>query len=558
VILEDDESDIPEPEPEATAVSASVDAGADPAFDLSKPVYPSSHEAWWDVEDGCYIDDDLRPISLLEQEGLASTPDQPHSCYHSPRPSLDPINQHDNSDGDNNNETMRGTSDEPASHIIILQPLDENSEGGNDKNASKLEISMQLAFEEQEKSLSAPAPSSCHSHRPSGEPSHLQLGQENDQSGTGYGILEGPGQGFPLCSQNEVGETGGIEIQQQEELVGQDEELGRPAMSDQQNLVEVVDADDPKNKETTEALPAAQLEIEKEYRHTSRASQTPSPSAPSDPAPAGESESGKWGEKRGRQDTHTEISSETHPSVNTDDTCETQPAKRRKRRSAPAVTLPFHVRRSRRLLPPSTTSLEIDDAQPQADRGCPSTLVNDEQHHASRISQCPVATGAVPVAEYQEWPFHGFLKRTRIGDDITYNLEFKLPLTSSQSSFGGATTAEAGNNHIDSTRTRPQNSTAVDARALAPRRSKLSISYDNKGLSDSDPECSSDNDGCSSEDELGRSSTSRQIRWSDLDEQRLLAYKKEGKPWEWIFDKFPGRTRPAVRTRWNMVRPRGD
>ncbi|KAN0098257.1 hypothetical protein V8E51_013920 [Hyaloscypha variabilis] len=34
---------------------------------------------------------------------------------------------------------------------------------------------------------------------------------------------------------------------------------------------------------------------------------------------------------------------------------------------------------------------------------------------------------AVPVAEYQEWPFQDFLKCTRIGDDVTYNLEFKLP-----------------------------------------------------------------------------------------------------------------------------------
>jgi hypothetical protein len=41
--------------------------------------------------------------------------------------------------------------------------------------------------------------------------------------------------------------------------------------------------------------------------------------------------------------------------------------------------------------------------------------------------------------------------------------------------------------------------------------------------------------------ELGRSSTSKQSRWSDLDEQRLLAYKKEGKSWEWIFGQFPGR-----------------
>jgi hypothetical protein len=38
-----------------------------------------------------------------------------------------------------------------------------------------------------------------------------------------------------------------------------------------------------------------------------------------------------------------------------------------------------------------------------------------------------VALEAVPVAEYQEWPFQGFLKRIRIGEDVTYNLEFKLP-----------------------------------------------------------------------------------------------------------------------------------
>jgi len=34
---------------------------------------------------------------------------------------------------------------------------------------------------------------------------------------------------------------------------------------------------------------------------------------------------------------------------------------------------------------------------------------------------------SAPFAEYQEWPFQGFLKRTKIGDNVTYNLEFKLP-----------------------------------------------------------------------------------------------------------------------------------
>jgi hypothetical protein len=38
-----------------------------------------------------------------------------------------------------------------------------------------------------------------------------------------------------------------------------------------------------------------------------------------------------------------------------------------------------------------------------------------------------MALEAVAVAEYQEWPFQGFFKRIRIGDNVTYNLEFKLP-----------------------------------------------------------------------------------------------------------------------------------
>jgi hypothetical protein len=37
---------------------------------------------------------------------------------------------------------------------------------------------------------------------------------------------------------------------------------------------------------------------------------------------------------------------------------------------------------------------------------------------------------STPVAEYQEWPFQGFLKRTMIGNQTMYNLEFALPRTS--------------------------------------------------------------------------------------------------------------------------------
>ncbi|KAH8772392.1 hypothetical protein BGZ57DRAFT_984516 [Hyaloscypha finlandica] len=65
VVLGDDESDTPKPVPEAVAVS--IDAGADPASELSK-------KPWWDAEDECYVDDDLHPIPPLEQESLTSTP----------------------------------------------------------------------------------------------------------------------------------------------------------------------------------------------------------------------------------------------------------------------------------------------------------------------------------------------------------------------------------------------------------------------------------------------------------------------------------------------------
>jgi hypothetical protein len=117
-------------------------------------------------------------------------------------------------------------------------------------------------------------------------------------------------------------------------------------------------------------------------------------------------------------------------------------------------------------------------------------------------------------------------------------------------------TAEASPTHR-ATRIQPQHGTAVNAEAITSQRSKPFSLDDDGGLTDRDPDPSSDDDGCSSEDER-RSHTSKHSRWSDLVEQRLLAYKKEGKSWEWIFGKFPGRTRPAIRTRWNMVRPRGD
>ncbi|KAH8760019.1 hypothetical protein BGZ57DRAFT_932085 [Hyaloscypha finlandica] len=92
---------------------------------------------------------------------------------------------------------------------------------------------------------------------------------------------------------------------------------------------------------------------------------------------------------------------------------------------------------------------------------------------------------------------------------------------------------------------RPQ---AVNTGALALRGSEPSSSNDDGGLSDSDPELGSDGDrdGCSSEDELSCSGTRMNVPWDPIDEQRLLAYKKERKSWKWIFRQFPGRTQAAA------------
>jgi hypothetical protein len=100
-----------------------------------------------------------------------------------------------------------------------------------------------------------------------------------------------------------------------------------------------------------------------------------------------------------------------------------------------------------------------------------------------------------------------------------------------------------------------QHSKAADAGALLSEGSEPSSSDDESGLSDSDPDLSSDDDACSSKKKQG-SSTRMNIPWEPVDEQRLLAYKKEDKSWEWIFKKFPGRTPAAVRTRWTMLQHR--
>ena len=152
MILEDDKRDTPDPE--AAAVSASVDAGTDFAFELSKSIVLSSPGRWYDVEAGCYIDEEPSlGLETEEQRGPAvSTPTHSHhhSPHHSPGPSNHQISQHD---------------DGRDAQRALEELLHEDSRGESGEKVSQLEVDMLLAFEEQEKSSSAIALSSLCAHR---------------------------------------------------------------------------------------------------------------------------------------------------------------------------------------------------------------------------------------------------------------------------------------------------------------------------------------------------------------------------------------------------------
>jgi hypothetical protein len=169
VILEDDKPDTPNPE--AAAVSALVNASADFAFELSKPIDLSNYEAWYNVKAGCYVDKEL-PLSLKsEQEGLAASTlvhDHSHSRYHSPKPLHNQISQY------NSNRNTQRTLEELRPYTLP-KPLDEDSRGESEENVSKLEMDMLLAFEKQEKLSSATAPSSTRPHCHSTEQSHPRI-----------------------------------------------------------------------------------------------------------------------------------------------------------------------------------------------------------------------------------------------------------------------------------------------------------------------------------------------------------------------------------------------
>lgn len=179
MVLADNEPDTPSPlaDPEAASHSAAVNAGPVPASELSKPADPPGPEAWWDVEDACFVDEDLHPLPTLELEGSESAlaPIQSNS-RHSPGRSQEQTNAY----GDDS--ATRSASEEPAPRPLPTL-LEKNGGSGSREDASDLERNIQMASEEQVELLAA-SPSSPHPRR-SAEPTHPRTDQ-----GRGQGSLE--------------------------------------------------------------------------------------------------------------------------------------------------------------------------------------------------------------------------------------------------------------------------------------------------------------------------------------------------------------------------------
>lgn len=354
----------------------------DQTLEPSKPIDPPGPTRWYDIEDECFIDDE--PTSgptLAEATGPPFAPTQDKLLHRSSGPSQD---------WDENGRITRYASEEPVAPHFLLESLGEDDEGWRDDNVAVLERELVQALKIQALELQAAAahelpslasvPSSPRPRR-SSEPSHPRTDQQYDQGGASCGSSEEPGHGSLILDQDQEEE----EQQHHERAAGE-------AVTEE--------ADD-------------NWEGGQEQR----------------------------GEKRQRRDATEGLSSEIHDFESSDEDDEgPRPAKRRKLPSISADTALSppsepgpgrRVVRHGRLTPPSASQHEADDVQSAAERGCSPDLAENKRQCAPQTPRGPSATQeSVPVAEYREWSFQGFLKRTRIGNGTTYNLEFTLPCIS--------------------------------------------------------------------------------------------------------------------------------
>lgn len=203
-MLEDDETS--SPSVEAAAVPASVDADIESTAELSKPTDPLSQEAWYDVDDSCYVVED-RPLPLPEKDSFA--PALAHDQHLSPGLLENPVNQQ-------NDRNAQCISEELEANPLP-QLLDEDSGRNCRENSSGLERDILLEFEARENLSSAGAPGSPRPHHHNSGLAHPPMDQEPDHIGINCDGLEELRHDSPPRAQAE--ERGPQEQQHQKAVV---------------------------------------------------------------------------------------------------------------------------------------------------------------------------------------------------------------------------------------------------------------------------------------------------------------------------------------------------
>jgi hypothetical protein len=265
MILDDDESDEADTEDEAEDTSDNADnanvgrieqdasphnalATAELALGLAKETDAPRLEEWFDLEEDRYVYEPTSGLGSCEQQGVPSAPaqDQPHTLRQSFGPSQDQTNQQD----------ITSVESVPNS---LHRPSDDGDDGWTKDSMAELEREVGLALVAQAMSSSASAPSSP---RPRSVEALPGKGHSQDDRSETTGSRPQPRDASRPGTPDQ-----GLEEREQREAQVVAEPPGRrnvrPAVGEQQDLAEVDDTDDPKDKATIKALPATQLKIDK-------------------------------------------------------------------------------------------------------------------------------------------------------------------------------------------------------------------------------------------------------------------------------------------------------
>jgi hypothetical protein len=147
------------------------------------------------------------------------------------------------------------------------------------------------------------------------------------------------------------------------------------------------------------------------------------------------------------------------------------------------------------------------------------TPVDNDHHHTPRTSRSPsITVESALVAEYQEWPFQGFLKRTRIGNETTYNLEFQL-------------------SHVPEHLHLPVLSEALGMRSNKETSAEPATPHNIVAHSKVRP--------------ATLQSKRKRVPWEPEENETILKMKKEGCSWEKIHAALPHRTTGAIQVQYS-------